>query len=613
MVPLEDDAAILPRGLYRLLGRTPPLGEATLGYHLQNIVLHALAAFLVLRILRRLEIPGAYLAAAIFALHPVQVESVAWMTELKNTLSGVCYLAAMLAYLRFDGTRSKAWYAAAATLFLFALLSKAVTATLPAALLLIYWWQRGRLRWKQDLLPLLPLFALALSGGVFSAWMEQREIGPVATEYAFNWGTRLLIVGRAAWFYIGKLCWPAQLMFIYPRWDINPAVWWQYLFPLLAAAALAALWWLRGRSRAPLAAALFFGGTLFPALGFFNVFPFRYSFVADHFQYLACLGIIVLASAAAKRLATGVRKTRRLLAIWPASLALLAVLGALTWRQSQIYADAETLYRVTLAGNAQCWLAQTNLGKLLLYSNRAQESIDYFRRALPFHHSQAEAHTNLGSALIRVGRIDEAIEQCRLALATDAEYPAAHYHLGLALAQLGRSAEAIEHYRLATKKGPDVALAHNNLGILLASSGRVDEALPHYEEALRLDANFFHAHYNFGNALLGSNRPAEALEQYRQALRLKPDLVDARIGVANALAVLQRFPDAIQQYEEVLRLRPDSALVHLNLGIALARAGRIAEAFAHRERAMRSAQAAGDRAMIELIESRLRVVSPSRP
>ena len=272
-------------------------GDDTLGYHLVNIVLHATSAYLVAVILRRLAIPGAALAALIFALHPVHVESVAWITELKNTLSGVCYLGAVLTYLRFDSTRERRFYVVTLALFVLALLSKSVTASLPAALLVVFWWQRGRIRWQEDVRPLLPLFGLGLASGLFTAWVERSQIGADGPQFQFSLIERTLIAGRAVWFYLGKLVWPDPLIFSYSRWHVSQAVWWQYLFPIALAALFGGLWLIRNRTRAPLAAMLFFAGTLFPALGFVNVYPFIYSFVADHFQYLASLGVITLFAA----------------------------------------------------------------------------------------------------------------------------------------------------------------------------------------------------------------------------------------------------------------------------------------------------------------------------
>ena len=285
-------------------------GDAPLGYHLVNILLHAMAALMVAAVLRRLEVPGAYLAAAIFALHPVQVESVAWITELKNTLSAVFYLSAAMLYLRFDQERKKPFYAGALVLFVLGLLSKTVTATLPAALLVIFWWKRGKLSWRRDVLPLVPFFVLGAAAGLFTAWVERKLIGAEGAAFDLTFIDRFLIAGRVIWFYLGKLFWPANLIFIYPRWNIDQAVWWQYLFPAAALLLAAALWVLRRRWRGPLAGLLFFVGTLFPVLGFFNVFPFIYSFVADHFQYLASLGVIALVSA-------GIALLLKRCAFWP--------------------------------------------------------------------------------------------------------------------------------------------------------------------------------------------------------------------------------------------------------------------------------------------------------
>ncbi len=276
-------------------------GDATLGYHLVNIFLHATAAFLVALILRRLAIPGAYLAAAIFALHPVQAESVAWIAEQKNTLSAVFYLAAMLAYLHFDQTRRMPLYWWALGLFLLAIFSKTVTATLPGGLLVIFWWQRGRLSWKGDVLPLVPFFLLGAGGGMITAWWELKINNCVGPEFQFTLLERVLIAGRAIWFHLWKLCWPTKLTFIYPRWQIDVRAWWQYVFPLGVVALAIGLWSIRRWSRAPLAALLFFAGTLFPVLGFFNLYTFRYSLVANHYQYLASLGAITLAAAGAAR------------------------------------------------------------------------------------------------------------------------------------------------------------------------------------------------------------------------------------------------------------------------------------------------------------------------
>ena len=416
-------------------------GDSPLGYHLANIAQHAAAALLLLRILRRLELPGAFLGAAAFALHPVCVESVAWVSEQKNTLSAVFYMAAALAYLRFDRGRRAPWYAAASALFLMALAAKTVTATLPAALLVVLWWRRGRLSWRGDAIPLVPWLCIGAGAGVLTAWVERNYIGAAGTPYGLGAAARLLVAGRAVWFYLGKVFWPARLAFIYPRWSVDAAAAWQYLYPAAAAAALAALFLLRRRARGPLAAALLYAGTLLPALGFVDVFPFVYSYVADHFQYLA---VAVAVSAAAAALATSAARLPppgRLAAAAAAACAV-AALGLLTARHCAAYGDAETLWRTTIARNPECWMA----------------------------------YENLGGVLLEKGRTDEAAAQFRRALEVKPDDDGAMNELGVALLQEGRSEEAVALFRRALKEAPRRAETHINIGVALLGAGRTDEA-----------------------------------------------------------------------------------------------------------------------------------------
>jgi protein O-mannosyl-transferase len=271
-------------------------GDSPAGYHIVNLSLHLLVVILAYAILVKLEVPGALLAAGIFALHPVHVETVAWISEQKNTLSGVFYLAAMLVYLKRDASSGKLSYFGSFVLYVLAVLSKSVTATLPGALLVILWWKHGRIEWRRDVLPLVPFFTAGLVFGLVTAYAESVWVGAGAANEGLSAIQRVLVAGRAIWFYLGKLVLPVNLAFSYPKWTIDPSDWTQWLYVLGVLALLGILWGVRQRSRAPLAALLFFIGTLFPALGFLNVFPFRYSYVADHFQYLASLGIIVLAA-----------------------------------------------------------------------------------------------------------------------------------------------------------------------------------------------------------------------------------------------------------------------------------------------------------------------------
>ena len=563
-------------------------GHETFGYHLVNIALHACCAFLIGLILRRLAVPGAWLAAFLFALHPVHVESVAWMTELKNTLSGVFYLGAALAYLKFDSSRARRPYIIAFALFVLALLTKSVTASLPMALLVVFWWQRGRLRWREDVQPLVPLIIIGAVAGLTTAWLERTQIGAEGVEFDLSIVERTLIAGRVIWFYLAKLVWPINLSFVYPRWDVNAVVWWQYLYPAGVVVLLAALWRWRTRSRAPLAAMLIFIGTLFPALGFLNVYPFVYSFVADHFQYLASISIIALLAAGGTLALRGLRDLRnlRFLRVAAAAVVLIAA-AALTWTQSRQYTDAETLFRATLARNETSWMVHHNLGWVLLgrgqeTQNRAliEESVTHFNRALELNPGFSQVYNNLGTALLNLGRLDEAKAKYEAALRLKPGDAEVHYNLGLVLERMGRPEESLAATRAALKIRPAYPEAQAILGNALQSLGRLDEAIAAYREALRLKPNDSETHHNLGTALGRQGRAEEAAAEFREALRLRPDSARASRSLGQALMRLGKYDEAVNRFRDAVRLAPDFAAAYLDLGNALVAVNRPDEAIA---------------------------------
>jgi Flp pilus assembly protein TadD len=539
-------------------------GDAVVGYHLLNILFHASASCLLLVILRRLKIPGASLAAAVFALHPVYVESVAWITEQKNTLSALFYFGAALAYLRFDQERRSPLYAAALGLFVLGLLTKTVVATLPGALLVVFWWQRGRLSWRRDIVPLVPWFALGASAGLLTVWVERKLIGAEGAAFDLTLLQRCLLAGRVIWFYLVKIFWPANLLFIYPRWEIDPAVWWQYLFLLGASALFCALWLIRRRARGPLAGFLFFVGTLLPVLGFLNVYPFVFSFVADHFQYLASLGIIVAVSAAIAALLARLPARAR----WAGQalcFAVLAALAVMTWRQSRVYRDPGALYQTTLEKNPGCWMCRNNLGILLAHAGQLQAATAQYEQALRIRPDYTEAHNNLGNALLQAGLMSEAMGHYEQALRLNPNYHYAHNNLGRALFLMGRSSEAEKEFEEALRIRPDYAEAHNNLGTTLLQAGLVSQAIGHYEQALNLKPDYPDAHHNLGNALVQAGLVSKALGHYEQALKLKPDYPDAHNNFGGALLMMGRSSEAKKEFEEALRIRPDYAPARENL------------------------------------------------
>jgi len=499
-------------------------GDAPTGYHLVNIFLHATAACLLVATVRRLAIPGAWLAGFIFALHPVHVESVAWISEQKNTLSLVFYLIAALLYLRFEQERRRNLYLAATGVFVLSLLSKSVTATLPAAILVVLWWKRGRLEWRRDALPLLPWLVLGAAMGVFSGWVEKTYVGAQGSEFDLSLLQRSLLAGRVAWFYVGKLFWPADLIFIYPRWTVDPTQAWQWLFSLAVVVALVALWLIRGRWRAPLAAGLFFGGSLVPTLGFFNVYAFIYSYVADHWQYLPSIGLVVLASAGMTR-ALAAKS-----AGWRLGLpgALLAVLAILSFQQSRMYADMRTFYATTIAKNPECWMAYNNLGNLLRNRGEFQLARVQLQEALRVRPDLYKVHYNLGNVLWDLRLPSDATRSYERALELKPDYPDAHNHLGRVLLSQGRRTEALHHLQEALRLDPGYHDARNNLGMALRDMGRLDEAVAEFERVIRVEPLMAAAHLNLALTLSILGRTSEATESYQTARRLNPRIPELR-------------------------------------------------------------------------------------
>jgi tetratricopeptide (TPR) repeat protein len=603
-------------------------GDNPLGYHAFTVLLHGASAVLFALVLRRLfsGAPAAsrppagteWLAALLFALHPVHVESVAWISEEKNTLSLAFYLASALAYLRFDEERRPGTYASALALFACALACKTVTATLPAALLVALWWRRGRLDWGRDFAPLAPWLAMGAAAGLFTSWVERHYGGAQGADFDISGIARALVAGRAVWLYLGRLAWPSGLNFIYPRWSVDPSAGWQWLLPLGVLALGAALWAVRGRSRGPLAAYLLFVGSLFPALGFVNLYGARYSWVWDHWQYLPDLGPIALAAAG---LAAGWRRLApRARGLGSGLAAALAVLlGALTWAHCGMFHDDETLYLETIRRNPDSWFAHYNLGlawskvpgrlddavsqyreavrarpdfadahynlavALGKMPGRSGEAVAEYEEAIRDDPGMVQAHNNLGLALAQTpGRLDDAIAQYGEALRLSPEDADVHVNLGIALARVpGRLDEAIGQYAQALRLNPDSAAAHNNLGLALSRvPGRLGEAVGQYEEALRLDPDFAQAHNNLGVALAQApGRIGDAVAQFGEALRLDPGLADAHNNLGHALSEMPgRLGDAIVQFQEALRLRPDDARVWHHLGVCWLNLGNFPEA-----------------------------------
>jgi tetratricopeptide (TPR) repeat protein len=426
-----------------------------LGYHLVNVLLHGLSAVLLWRVLLRLNIPGALLAAALFALHPVNVESVAWITERKNTLSMFFYAGTLLCWLKFEDSGRGRWYGLALAAFALALLSKTAVALLPVVLLGIAWWRRGRVGWK-DVRRVVPFFVMAAALCWVTAWFQYHLAIGLDVVRTDGFWSRLAGAGWAVWFYIYKAVLPLNLAFVYPRWQIDAGNVLSYLPLVLLVAAFVLSW----RGRRGWGKALFFGLAYFvvmllPVLGFLNIYFMRYSLVADHWEYFAIVGPIALAAAIIKKPVV--------------AAALLLTLGTLTWKQCGMYTNLETLWQTTLRLNPKCGMAQYNLGSALLQAGRPEEAISHLQRALEIDPGNAQAHNNLGSAFLQQGRVDEAITHFQNALQVNPGYEDAHVNLGIALLQKGRMDEAINHFQKALQLKPADPDIQNNLALFLAT------------------------------------------------------------------------------------------------------------------------------------------------
>ena len=566
------------------------------GYHVVTLAYHALGALLLWRVLLALQVRGAWLGAALWALHPVQVESVAWISELKNTQSGVFFLLAVLFWLKWlDGGRASSptagssgimpdlqergcrAYVLALTCALLALLSKPSTVMLPVALALCAWWQRGRLAWR-DLLALAPFFALSALASGWTIWEQKFHSGAAGPEWSQTWPERCVIAGRAIWFYLGKLAWPQALSFIYPRWNLHAGAPLAWLPLLLAVAALGWLWRARaGPLRPVFFAAAYFVALLFPVLGFFDVYFFRYSYVSDHFQYLASIGPLALAGAGLAGL------PGRMAGI--VASGLLLGLGDLSWRQTGIYRDNTALWRATVARTPDAVMAWLNLGDVYSWAHRYPESLAAYREAVRLRPADADGHNNLGYMLTLTGDPAAALGELERAIALKPDLATAQNNLGNALRALNRDAEAMTHYVEAVRLRPDYAGAHNNLGVALVEAGRPGEAIPHLEIALRARPgaggtreSLVRALDRFGLELVSAGRWPEAAAHYQRALQWMPDSVPFHHALAGALVNSERREEAVPVLQAALRLAPDSAALHDHLGEVLSSLKRHREA-----------------------------------
>jgi TolA-binding protein len=482
-------------------------GLRPFGYHLTNVLLHAFNALLIWLLLSRLKIRGAWFASAIFALHPVHVESVAWITERKNVLSLFFCLVSAVAYFQYafgsreESTKGKpeTYYQLSTLLFLCALASKAVVCFFPVLLLIVLWWQRGRIILK-EIRDLLRFFAIGLGWGLFIMWWEHKRLGTGNVEFGLTPIKRILLASHALWFYLGKLFCPVNLTFSYPKWNIEPTNPLNYTWLFLCLAAAWGMWhWRKKLQRGPIAAIAFFVVALSPMLGFVSLYTFVYTYVADHYQYVASIGPITLfvsiGCIAVNRLgkyAKGISTAGVVL--------ILLTLGTLTWRQCYIYKDRETLWQDTIRKNPDSSMAHLNLGIEYNKQNKLDEATSQFNKALQISPNDAKVYNSLGTVLAKKGDLDK----------------------------------AISYFQQALQIGPEYAEVYNNLGEAFRLQGDFEQAMRHYSEAIRIKPHFADAHYNLGSLLERRGNLGEAIQEYMKALEINPNFAQAKAALAAA-------------------------------------------------------------------------------
>ncbi len=563
---------------YQLWGLHP------MGYHVTNLLLHGANAVLVGIVLQRLQVRGAWWVAFLFALHPVHVESVAWVTERKNVLSGLFYLAALLNYLRYDESPSWQRYVSTLVLFFFALLSKTVTSTLPAVLILVLYYRHHRVDWSK-VIRLIPFFGLAVAMGLLTVWWERTHVGATGVDFDFQWWQRTLIASKALLFYAQKLLVPYPLIFNYPRWDLelNSFV---DLWPIGAVACImfAVLWMWHRQYRGGVVTLLFYAGTLFPALGFFNVYPFRYSFVADHFQYLASLGILILVAEIGIRLAERFQQLRLFQGI---GVAVLLLFSVLTWQQTHAYHDLESLWQDTLRKNPQSWMAYNNLAGIYFEQRKFDQSLDYLNKALSLNPNLPEAYTGRGMIYSEANQFDRALAEFNHALQLKPyfvgssiqrgrtylkmqEYhraiadfdvalqavhvPEVYRYRGFAYARIGQWEAAFQDWEAAIRQFPEYADVYEDRGTLYLQRGNLEPALADLSKAISLGSLSMQAYYNRGITHAQMKQLDAAIADFTKALELEPNAAFVYIGRGQSYWQQRLAPEACQDWKQACDL-----------------------------------------------------------
>lgn len=570
-------------------------GLNSAGYHAVTLAFHLCAVVLLWRILLRLQVPGALFAALWWGIHPVQVESVAWVSELKNTQSAVFFLLSIAFFDRWvtatheaptpghlkDSTRSNRsalWYGLAFVTATFAILSKSSTVMLPCALGLVWWWRIRVLPFQKALLALSPFFALSALASGWTVWEQQFHSGAIGSNWNQSLADRAIIAGNAVWFYLGKLVWPSRLAFIYPRWAPDSTSALAYLPLILGVAAGIWAFWRRRTAPSTWVAIAYFGVLLFPVLGLFNVYFFRYSFVGDHFQYLASIGPIVY-------IVSGATIVLRRYVIC-AGAVLAGAVGMLTLLHCADFRSPETLWRATIRSNPRASMAWVHLGIIRSNEREYAEAMRYFNHALAIDKNNAEAYNNIGCEYLRRGEIAPAISALKRAIELNPESADGHNNLGFALRENRQVGEAVREYGQAIRLNPDYVDAQNNLGIALVELGQAADAIHHYKAAIALKPREPYLHHNLANAYFSLGRAEDAVREFEAAQALGGSDAELLDDLGRALSAVGRSDEAIHELEAAIRSNPRLGSAYDHLGLCYIATGQLAAASAEFQRAV---------------------------
>jgi len=550
-------------------------GMRTTGYHVTNVVLQIVSCLLVWRLLAKVGLKLAWLGGLLLAVHPLQVESVAWIAEMKNTLSLPFFLLAMIFWMNYEESNRRRDYLLALGLFLVAMLGKPTMLAFPGVILLYAWWKRGRIGWS-DVKGSLPFWGVALLLGLATVWFTQISQPPATKEDLAamgGFGPRVIVSGWVAPFVLGKVFLPLELMPVYPKWTVDSPSLLQLLpWPVLGGI----IWYLwtkrKGWGKDALLGLGFFLAMLAPVIVFVAANHVTMTWSMDHMEYLSMIGMFGLIAGGLGVLYDRPPFSLRVLGAG----ALSIVMGWLAWKShsyARNYSDQETLLSYTLRLNPEAWSAHYNLGLILMKTGREEQAVAQFEEALRLSPAFARAEDSLGNVLTQMGRSAEAIGHYENALEIKPDFAEAHYNFGELLGQTGRTEEAVNQYQEALKIKPELYKARYNLGNIWLRTGRAPEAIEQYQAALKIEPDYAEAHYNLGNALMQTSRAPEAIEQFAATVKLSPDNAEAHYSLGNALYLEGHAPEAIEQFQLALKLNPNLGQAHYNLGYILMQNG----------------------------------------